>query len=101
MNTKHIPIIITLAAAFISCVMSIIQRVEFSVFVSRLLVVVIIFLTMGSIIKMILDYAFRELEPAESLDSEPQDISSILTEDEIEEEDQLDSEDVSSGPEEG
>ncbi|SHI84912.1 hypothetical protein [Pseudobutyrivibrio xylanivorans] len=101
MNTKPIPIIITLAAAFISCVVSIIQRVEFSVFVSRLLVVVLIFLTMGTIIKMILDYAFRELEPAESLDSEPQDISSVLAEDEIEEENQMDTEDVSSESEEG
>ncbi|SCZ78436.1 hypothetical protein [Pseudobutyrivibrio xylanivorans] len=101
MNTKPIPIIITLAAAFISCVMSIIQRVEFSVFVTRLLVVVLIFLTLGTIIKMILDYAFRELEPAESLDDEPQDISSVLTEDEIEEDDQMGTENVSSEPEEG
>lgn len=101
MNTKPIPIIITLAAAFISCVMSIIQRVEFSVFVKRLLVVVLIFLTLGTIIKMILDYAFRELEPAESLDDEPQDISSVLTEDEIEEDDQMGTENVSSEPEEG
>ena len=62
MNTKPIPIIITLAAAFISCVISIIQRVELSVFVSRLLIVVIIFLFMGTVIKMILDYAFRELD---------------------------------------
>lgn len=101
MNTKPIPIIITLAAAFISCVISIIQRVDLSVFVSRLLVVVIIFLFMGTIIKMILDYAFRELEPAELLDEEPQDISSVLNEDEIEEDDQLNSDDVTSGPEEG
>ena len=101
MNTKPIPIISTLAAAFISCVMSIIQRVEFSVFVTRLLVVVLIFLTLGTIIKMILDYAFRELEPAESLDDEPQDISSVLTEDEIEEDDQMGTENVSSEPEEG
>ena len=101
MNTKPIPIIITLAAAFISCVMSIIQRVEFSVFVTRLLVVVLIFLTLGTIIKMILDYAFRELEPAESLDDEPQDISSVLSEDEIEEDDQMGTENVSSEPEEG
>jgi hypothetical protein len=56
---------------------------------------------MGTIIKMILDYAFRELEPAESLDSEPQDISSVLAEDEIEEENQMDTEDVSSESEEG
>ena len=38
MNTKPIPIIITLAAAFLSCVESIFQRVDFSVFVTRLLI---------------------------------------------------------------
>ena len=55
MKTKPIPIIITLAAALLSCVISIVEHVEFSVFVSRLLVVVLVFLTMGTIIKMILE----------------------------------------------
>ena len=68
MNTKPVPVIITLAAAFISCVISIMQRVEFSVFVSRLLIVVVIFLVMGTIIKMILDHSFRTLEPVTSID---------------------------------
>lgn len=101
MNTKPIPIIITLAAAFISCVVSIFQRVEFSVFVTRLLVVVLIFLTMGTIIKMILDYAFRELEPVESLDGTPPDIDSILVEEDSDEDMDMDSEEVISEPEEG
>ena len=70
MNTKPIPVIITLAAAFISCVVSIMQRVEFAKFVSRLLIVVVIFLVMGTIIKMILDYSFRTLEPTVSLDDQ-------------------------------
>ncbi|QFJ55504.1 hypothetical protein [Pseudobutyrivibrio xylanivorans] len=69
-NTKPIPIIITLAAAFIACVMSIVQHVEFSVFVARLLVVVVIFLFMGTVIKLILDYAFRVIEPPVSIDAE-------------------------------
>ena len=73
MNTKPIPVIITLAAAFISCVISILQKVEFQVFVSRLLIVVVIFLVMGTIIKMILDYAFRVLEPPVSLDEQLED----------------------------
>lgn len=68
MNTKPVPVIITLAAAFISCVISIMQKVEFSVFVGRLLIVVVIFLVMGTIIKMILDYSFRTLEPVTSID---------------------------------
>ncbi len=68
MNTKPIPIIITLAAAFISCVVSILQKVEFAVFVRRLFLVVVIFLFMGTIIKIILDYSFRTLEPQTPLD---------------------------------
>ncbi len=98
MNTKPIPIIITLAAAFISCVMSIFQRVDFSVFVLRLLVVVIIFLFMGTIIKIILDYSFRTLEPPVSMDAE-----SVVGEPEPEndEDEEEDSEDNSLESEEG
>ncbi|MBR1623412.1 MAG: hypothetical protein IJ675_05825 [Pseudobutyrivibrio sp.] len=70
MNTKPIPVIITLTAALISCIMSIFQHVEFQVFVSRLLIVVLIFLFMGTIIKMILDYSFRTLEPTVSIDDQ-------------------------------
>ena len=98
MNTKPIPIIITLAAAFISCVMSIFQRVDFSVFVARLLIVVCVFLFLGTLIKIVLDYAFRTLEPPPALDEEPSDINSILSEDIDEEQD---SEDISSESEEG
>ena len=87
-NTKPIPIIITLAAAFISCVVSILQRVEFSVFVARLLVVVLIFMFMGTVIKLILDYSFRTLEPAEPLDgAEASEITGLEDEDELIEED--------------
>ncbi len=75
MNTKPIPIIITLAAAFISCLMSIFQGKDFSVFVYRLLIVVVVFLVLGTIIKMILDYSFKTLdegeEASESEEDEP------------------------------
>ena len=86
MNTKPVPVIITLAAAFISCVISIMQRVEFSVFVSRLLIVVVIFLVMGTIIKMILDYSFRTLEPVTSID-EQMDVSMDTPDEDDSEED--------------
>lgn len=76
MKTKPIPIIITLAAALISCVTSIIQRVEFSVFLSRLVIVVAVFLVMGTIIKMVLDYAFRTLEPPVPIDEQMEDLAS-------------------------
>lgn len=70
MNTKPIPIIITLSAAFISCVVSIIQHVEFSVFVTRLLIVVLVFIIMGTIIKILLDYSFKTLEPSITIDEQ-------------------------------
>ncbi len=80
-NTKPVPVIITLAAAFISCVISIVQKVDFSTFVSRLLIVVVIFLVMGTIIKMILDYAFKTLEPAVSIDAELDETANSAVED--------------------
>lgn len=88
MNTRPIPIIITLAAAFISCLMSIFQRRDFSVFVYRLLIVVVVFLVLGTIIKMILDYSFKTLQEgekaSESEKDEPGDGQS--EEDEVDEE---------------
>ncbi|SDZ85206.1 hypothetical protein SAMN02910384_00330 [Pseudobutyrivibrio sp. ACV-2] len=69
-NTKPVPIVITLAAAFISCVVSIFQRVDFSIFVRRLFIVVLVFMFMGTVIKIILDYSFRTLEPPVSMDAE-------------------------------
>lgn len=69
MNSKPLPIIITLAAAFISCSASIMQKVDFSTFVFRLLIVVVVFLVLGTIIKMVIDYAFRTFE-VPSIDDE-------------------------------
>ena len=77
MKTKPIPIIITLAAAFISCVISIMQKAAFSVFISRLAIVVAIFLVMGTIIKLVLDYSFKTLEPPVSIDDQ---IDSVVPE---------------------
>lgn len=62
MKTKPIPIIITLAAAFISCAISIYQKVEFGDFVLRLLIVVVVFLVLGTIIKILLDSSFVVME---------------------------------------
>ena len=98
MNTKPVPVIITLAAAFISCVVSIFQRVEFSVFVTRLLIVVLVFMFMGTVIKLVLDYSFRTLEPTEPIDSDAPDTSEL---DEEGEESEEDSEDDFTGTEEG
>lgn len=84
-NTKPVPIIITLAAAFISCVISIAQKVEFSEFVKRLAIVVAIFLVMGTIIKMILDYAFKTLEPITPIDEDVTGVGTTIDEAEIQE----------------
>ncbi len=84
MKTKPVPIIITLAAAFISCVMSIVQKVDFSVFVGRLVVVVFIFLFMGTVIKMILDYAFKTLEPISMDEDNSSDEALLDEEDDLE-----------------
>ncbi len=100
MKTKPIPIMITLTAALISCVTSIIQKVEFSVFLSRLIIVVAIFLVMGTIIKIILDYSFKTLEPPVSIDEE---LDGVLPAgDEGQQSEEIDmTEDNSSGSEEG
>ncbi len=82
MNTKTVPIIITLAAAFISCVISIVQHVEFGVFVMRLFVTVAIFLVMGTIIKIILDNAFKVIEETPSIDDEVPDMGKLLDDEE-------------------
>lgn len=76
MKTKPIPIMITLAAAFISCVASIMQGVDFSVFVSRLAITAVVFLVLGTIIKMILDAAFKE-EKTIPIDANVPDIDAI------------------------
>lgn len=98
-NTKPVPIIITLAAAVISCVISIAQKVEFSEFVKRLAIVVAIFLVMGTIIKMILDYAFKTLEPITPIDEDVISVSTPLDEAE-DQEGQEESSEESQGPDE-
>lgn len=87
MNTKPVPVIITLAAAFISCVVSIYQKVEFSVFVIRLAIVVVIFLFMGTVIKIILDFSFKTLEPETPLDEAISEIDPTIDDEDEEEDD--------------
>ncbi len=82
-NTKPVPIVITLAAAFISCVVSILQNVDFSIFVARLLVVVLIFMFMGTVIKIILDYSFKTLEPPVPIDEQNPEMENLGADDEL------------------
>lgn len=87
-NTKPVPIVITLAAAFISCVVSIFQRVDFSIFVRRLFIVVLVFMFMGTVIKIILDYSFRTLEPPVSMDAEDLGVNNLGEDGELTEEEE-------------
>lgn len=90
MNTKPIPAIITLLAAGISCLASVIQGVEFSVFTVRLLVSVICFLVIGSVIRFIADKSLQTLEEESETEETPEepaeDTEDIRTENDSEEE---------------
>ncbi len=62
MKTKQIPIIITLLAAGITCLVSVVQRASFAVYTKRLLLAVVCFAVIGTVIKVILDRSFRVME---------------------------------------
>lgn len=62
MNTKPIPIIITLLAAGITCLVSAIQRVPFGIYTKRLFIAVVCFALIGTVIKVILDRSFSVME---------------------------------------
>ncbi|MBR1572755.1 MAG: hypothetical protein IJ655_08425 [Lachnospiraceae bacterium] len=82
MNTKPIPIIITLIAALVSCVASILQHVSFTVFTTRLLCAVIIFGVMGSIVKVVLDKSINVMEEEEGDDeNEESELEDVISED--------------------
>lgn len=67
-NTKTIPVIITLSAALIACVMSILGHVEFKVYVERLIFAVVVFGIIGIVVRVILDrYFFRPKDEKEAL----------------------------------
>ena len=57
-NTRPIPIIITLAAAAVSCIISVMQHAKLEIYVGRLLITVIIFGAIGIVVRVILDRYF-------------------------------------------
>jgi hypothetical protein len=81
MNTKPIPIIITLIAALVSCVASIIQNVSFTIFTTRLLWAVIIFGVIGSIVKVILDKSLNVMEEETDEENEESELEDVVSED--------------------
>ncbi len=58
-DTRPIPILITLAAAGISSVVSVLKDVSFGRFVVNLLITVIIFGIFGSLVRVFLDMGFK------------------------------------------
>ncbi|MBR1628093.1 MAG: hypothetical protein IJ679_02355 [Lachnospiraceae bacterium] len=58
MNTKPIPIILTLSAAGVSCFISVLQEVAFPTFVLRLLLTVVFFYIVGIVVGILLFNAF-------------------------------------------
>ncbi len=74
MKLKQLPVIITLAAAFISCVTSIAQDVSFLTFSIRLLIVVCAFYFFGVILQVAVIRLFAKMEEGkESEGSEGED----------------------------
>jgi len=74
-NTRTLPAIIVLSAALISCAFSLLQGVEFRVFVARLFFSVVIFGIIGLIVRVILDRYFfnRNSKEEEETDGKDED----------------------------
>lgn len=73
MKTKQIPAIIMLVAGFITCVISIFQRLEADRFLKLLLLVLICFYILGGIVKLVIDKNFAPPEgeqPDENADAD-------------------------------
>lgn len=74
LKTRPLPIIITLIAAGLSCVLSIIQGKDFGTFFLRLLVSVIVFSFLGSLVKILLDYIFNRKPKEEETKEDEEEI---------------------------
>ena len=55
MNTKPLPIAITLAASFVTCMISILSKASFEQCVIRFALTALIFYIIGSIIRVVID----------------------------------------------
>lgn len=84
MKTKTIPIIITLSAASISCLFSLIGHADMRIFVLRLLVSVLLFYVIGCFVKFFVDKIFdkQKDEDEEQAASNDEDLSAADATDE-------------------
>ena len=62
MKTKQIPALTTLSAAAITSVFSLVQRVSFSIFLKRLVIATAIFLFLGIVAEIVIEWNFKSKE---------------------------------------
>lgn len=62
MKTKQVPALVMLTAGFLTCVISIVQHMEFGRFLKTLLLVLICFYILGCVAKVILDKNFAPMQ---------------------------------------
>lgn len=70
MKTKTIPAIIMLTAGLIACIAGIIGHMDIVEFTKMLFIVLIIFYGLGSIVKIIIDSNFKEMQEEEATEGE-------------------------------
>ena len=81
MKTKQVPVMITLVAGLITCLIGFVMQMETARFVKALVIVLISFYILGCIAKVLLDKNFKEEteeatdEAVEEADSEEQEDS--------------------------
>ncbi len=92
MKTKQVPVIITLVAGLVTCILGFTMHMESAQFVKTLVIVLVSFYIFGCIAKLVLDKNFKEEpeeeateEAGEESDSEETENSEEITEESIEE----------------
>lgn len=85
MKTKHIPVMIALAAGLITCIISFLNHVSMEKFVGTLCLVIVIFLIIGLIVKVIFDKNFA-METEEEVQAKEQEETADGEEENLEEE---------------
>lgn len=68
MKTDNVPALVMLSAGFVDCVIAIKTHQTLWTFTRQLLLVLVIFLILGSIIKMVLDRNLKEMDDLEDVD---------------------------------
>jgi hypothetical protein len=70
MKTNNVPALVMLSAGLVDCVIAIKMRQPLWPFTRQLLLVLIIFYILGSIIRVILDRSFQDMDDLEEMDLE-------------------------------